>query len=151
MEWLKQINKDRIYTYIGPEGEEIKGKLKDITKELALQKELEGDPHETFEYEGVVFTRVGFSAAKLNMATKVVFEKNGRKGYKIGNDYISATKENYMKTGETSTVLSSSYKKHLDGKIDDAMDFYAKDQKKFEKSKTKGSVSISKPAKLIKE
>lgn len=145
MSWLDDLNNKRVYHYETEEGARITGTLPDINEELGLN--LEGDPGETFEFEGELYTRGGFEPIKINLATRVFYEKNGRKAYKIGNDYVSATKEQYMRTGETSTVLSSSYKKHLDSKIDDAMNFYEKDQKRFEKSKTKGSVSFSKTIK----
>lgn len=142
MGWLDDLNKERVFIYESTEGTVVKGNL-DALKEWCGVT-LNGEPNETFEFEGETFERKGFEPTKLSMSTKVAFEQNGRKGYKIGNDYISATKENYMKTGDTRSVLSKSYEREMNSKIDDAMNFYEKDQKRFEKTKLKPSVSISK-------
>lgn len=145
MDWLKENAAKRVYHYKAEDGSEISGNLSNIGQEIGLT--LTGSPGEQFVYKDVTYTRAGFDATPLNMATKVFFEKNGRKAYKIGNSYTSATKENYMKTGDTNTVLSSSYKKHMNDKIDSQMDYLAKDQKRFEKTKMKGSVSFAKAPK----
>jgi len=141
MNWISSINKTRVYHYKGTDESQISGPLDEMSEVIGVA--LEGDPGEQFEHDGVTYTRSGFEPVTLGLATKVVFEKNGRKAYKVGNTYTSATKENYMRTGETSTVLSNSYKKHMNSKIDAQMDYLAKDQKRFEKSKTKGSVSFA--------
>jgi len=45
--------------------------------------------------------------------TKVSYDQNGRKAYKIGNTYMSKTKYNYMETGKVQNEYTASYEAKL--------------------------------------
>lgn len=145
MGWLEEMHKKTVYHYASEEGDTITGTLSDIQIEMKLSAIPTGEPNETFEFDGKVFTRKGFEPRKMGGSTRVAYEQNGRKAYKLGNKTcISATKEQYLKTGNTSSVLSNSYQKEMDKRYDDTLDFHTRDAKRTAKEAARGKVGYVK-------
>lgn len=145
MSWLEEFNKDRIFIYKDSRtGDVFKGTTEEFSFYLGV--EIKGEPGDFFEHqEGSVYTYAGFEPKEMSLGTQVTFEHNGRKGRKYGsNGFISETKLQYMKTGQTKTVLSDSYKREMNKRVSEYTTHLEKDQKKWEKSQTKGSVSMAK-------
>ena len=142
MKWLEDLNKERCFFYQREDGAIIEGTMDFFKEEFGL--EIKGDPGEILVLGEEEFAFAGFSAVKLNQGTKIVYEQNGRKAYKIGKEtYLSATKLNYMKTGETKSVYSKQYQSHLDSKYKETLNKHIKDQKNHERSITRGKVSMA--------
>ena len=120
MNWLEDLNKKTVYKYV-VEGSDLEPLYATRDELLELTgSEPTCEPGDKFSLEDengkeLVFSYAGFIPRKLDMMTKVTFEKNGRKGIAVnfGDGKIakrSQTKENYMNGKGTASVLTKACK-----------------------------------------
>lgn len=110
MDWLKKLNEETVYNYRNTDTGEI---LQLTKQEIRNWIELEPTtvPGSEFCVGGVRYEYAGFEPRKLNIMTKITFEKNGRKGLRVktaqgGQSVRSLSKENYLKGKGTKSVLT---------------------------------------------
>lgn len=111
MDWLSKLHKETLFRYKNTETQEIISVPLDVLEEW-LEIPVKGEPGESFYISGVLYTYAGFEPRKLNITTKITFEKNGRKALRINNSdgtttVRSITKDNYIKGKGTKSVLTS--------------------------------------------
>ena len=114
MDWLSKLHDETLFRYRNSRTDEV------ICVPLSLLEEwlnisIKGEPGEEFYFAGDRYTYAGFEPRKLNIMTKITFEKNGRKALKIkdadGQESIrSMSKENYLKGKGTKSVLTKACK-----------------------------------------
>ena len=124
MGWLEDLSKTTIYNFRNTEDTEdlVQGTSEQLTE--AFQQEVKGEPGEKFEVEfengeKVTYEYAGFQPHKLNIMTKITFEKNGRKGVRVnhgeGKSTVrSMTRENLLKG---KGVKETGYKRDAKGEL----------------------------------
>lgn len=109
--WLEDMNKDTVYCYKNTDtGEIVRGKKADLEVDF-FGCDIECNSGEEVYLEGVAYEYAGFEPREYNLAHRITFEKNGRKGLRtrLGNGKTftrSATKEKYMQGKGTNSVLT---------------------------------------------
>jgi len=143
MGWLDDLNAERIYNYrkVGDPESTCSATLAAFQEEFG--PDIKGEPGEKIYIDGVEYEYAGFEPVKFTIGTQIAFEQNGRKAYRFGKECISASKLQFMKTGQAGSVLSNGYQKHLDRKYNEQIDILSKDQKRHEKEITRGKVSFA--------
>lgn len=106
MGWLDDLNKERVYNYARADEadpcEMISGTKDDLMKTFNSEIECSSGEVLVCPQTSYKYVYAGFQPIKLGLATKIVFEKNGRKAVRMrdsdGKTTIrSMTRENYMK------------------------------------------------------
>lgn len=124
MNWLAELNKERIFNYRSEDGSVIRGTISDLS--VIFSREIVGEPGEKFSHESHEYEYAGFDAIKSEQKSIVEFEKNGRKAVMIRNpdgsiDYHSKTKMHYAKTGKVEQQFSDEYQSHIDKQMQQQM------------------------------
>jgi hypothetical protein len=102
MSWLEDLHAERIFHYDSGE-DRITGNIQDLS--LLAKKDVVGVPGEMIYVDDKTYEYAGFDSIKAAQMSKVEFEKNGRKAYRITDSsgkirYIAKSKHEYLKHGE---------------------------------------------------
>lgn len=108
MGWLEDLNKERIYNYRCNIDSDfvLSGTKEELNELVGDEVELKYEPNDVasvlVDGEDLLFTYAGFDPIKTGLVTKIVFEKNGRKGLRIvdgdGKQTVrSMSRENLLK------------------------------------------------------
>lgn len=100
MGWLEDFAKATIYDYRSTDDEVLSETLDTLSTLSGV--DLKGAPGESFKFDLKTFYYAGFQPKKLGITTRVIFEKNGRKGIRIksgdGKQVVrSMSRENLLK------------------------------------------------------
>lgn len=101
MGWIEDLSKERVFNYTCGD-EIISGTLEGLS--ATTGQEVKGEPGETISCDGLVYEYAGFEPAHVSTMSMVMFEKNGRKAYRIKDPsgkvrYIAKSKHEYLKHG----------------------------------------------------
>jgi hypothetical protein len=146
MNWLEELNRDRVYNFKTESGKVYSGTEKEFTDlfgPIALEQgtiiQIDGEPAEY----------AGFEPIKTNHVHVVFYTQNGRRARKIVNgdghtQYISESKYQYLKHGKVmGDQLDKSYGKHMNEKINSEIDMHAKIRRDEKKEASRGKVSLA--------
>jgi hypothetical protein len=118
MGWLKELENERIYHYRNERTGVVMSHDKDFFY-YEMGKNLAFEPGDYFFLHGDKYVYAGFVPDRLNLMTKITFEKNGRKGLRVknsdGKQWVrSMSKENYMNGKGTESVLTKGCREKSD-------------------------------------
>ena len=154
MDWLEQLNKERVYNFKTPNGKIYSGTQDDFNELFGSVEMSQGT---VIEIDGEPAEYAGFEPIRTNHVHVVFYTQNGRKARKIVNgdghaQYISESKYQYLKHGKVmGDQLEKGYDKHMNKKINSEIDMHAKIKQNERKEASRGKVSLATSAMIKKE